>query len=63
MLGLVVVQLVPIRIHIDTLGVRRVRGLVPWLHYLDPPETFRSVRLDVVRFRREPVPPWIGASW
>ncbi len=49
LMALLVVQLVPIRIHIDTLGVRRVRGLVPWLHYLDPPETFRAVRLDPIR--------------
>jgi hypothetical protein len=49
--ALLVLQLAPMRIHIDTLGVRRVRGLVPWLQYLEPPETFRSVRLDVVRYR------------
>lgn len=47
--ALLVLQLVPERIHIDTLGVRRVRGIVPWLHYLHPPETFRAVRLDVER--------------
>jgi hypothetical protein len=49
--ALLVLQLAPMRIHIDTLGVRRVRGLVPWLQYLEPPETFRSVRVDIVRHR------------
>lgn len=50
---LLVLQLAPMRIHIDTLGVRRVRGLVPWLQYVEPPEAFRSVRVDVVRYRRK----------
>jgi len=47
--ALLVLLFVPVRVQIDTLGVKRVRGIVPWLHYLDPPETFCAVRVDIQR--------------
>lgn len=47
--ALLVLLFVPMRIEVDTLGVRRVRGMLPWLHYLDEPEEFHQVRVDVIR--------------
>ena len=40
---------VPVRWRIDTLGVHRARGIVPWLHYLDAADSFRAVMVRTVR--------------
>ncbi len=58
LLGLALLQCVPVRVQIDALGVLRTRGLVPWLQYLDPPETFTRVERKRVRFKNQ-----TGASY
>lgn len=40
---------VPVHWRIDTLGVHRARGFLPWLHYLDPPDSFRAAVVSTVR--------------
>lgn len=47
--AVLVLAFLPVRIEVDTLGVRRVRGMIPWLHYLETPETFHQVRVDTLR--------------
>jgi hypothetical protein len=42
---------VPVRWRIDTLGVHRARGVVPWLHYHDPADSFRAVLVYTARFQ------------
>ena len=39
----------PMHWRIDTLGVHRARGFLPWLHYHDPPDSFRAAVVSVIR--------------
>ncbi|MEZ4327724.1 MAG: hypothetical protein R3B40_21075 [Polyangiales bacterium] len=49
LVGLALLFTVPVTWRVDAVGVHRAHGILPWLHYHEPPEDFRAVHVQTLR--------------